>query len=175
MTLRVALGSTNPVKVAATETVFEAYGDPEVDAVSIDSGVPEQPTGHDETLEGAENRAARALEADASADYGVGIEGGVAEFDLRPGLYLVNWAAVSDGTHIERSGGTVIRLPDSIAARLHDGEELGPLLDDLLDTSGIKKRAGAAGVLTDDAIERQSVLEHALAGAVGPFFTEFYE
>jgi len=171
---RVAVGSTNPVKVGATERVVAEHFEAEVTGVAVDSGVPEQPRGRQETVTGAENRAARALEAEPEAAYGVGIEGGVAALDERPGLYVIMWAAVSDGERVERGGGPTLRLPDDIAERVRVGEELGPVLDDLLDTDGIKKRAGAAGVLTGGAIDRESALTHAVAGAFGPFVTDRY-
>ena len=171
---RVAVGSTNPVKVGATDRVVADHIDADVVGIAVDSGVPEQPRGRAETVTGAENRAARALEAEPDATYGVGIEGGVADLEYRPGLYLIMWAAVSDGERVERGGGPTLRLPDDIAERVRDREELGPVLDDLLDTDGIKKRAGAAGVLTGGAIDRESALAHAVAGAYGPFVTDRY-
>ncbi|WP_415380885.1 inosine/xanthosine triphosphatase [Halosimplex sp. TS25] len=171
---RVAVGSTNPVKIRATERVAEALFDADVAGVAVNSGVAEQPTGQAETVTGAENRAARALEADHQATYGVGIEGGVAEFEERPGLYLIMWAAVSDGDRLERGGGPSLRLPDDIAERVRDGEELGPVLDDALETEGISEREGAAGVLTGGAIDRESALAHAVAGAFGPIAADFY-
>ncbi|WP_123538747.1 inosine/xanthosine triphosphatase [Halosimplex salinum] len=171
---RVAVGSTNPVKVAATERVVEELFEATVVGVAVDSGVPDQPTGRAETVTGAENRAARALEADTDATYGVGIEGGVADIGERPGLYLIMWAAVADGERLERGGGPSLRLPDDIADRIRAGEELGPVLDGVLDTDGIKERVGAAGVLTGEVVDRESALTHAVAGAFGPFVTEFY-
>lgn len=172
---RVAVGSENPVKAGATKRVAdELFGEAEVVAVAVDSGVPDQPRGRAETVTGAENRAARALEADPEAAYGVGIEGGVATLDERPGLYLVMWAAVSDGDRLERGGGPALRLPDDVAERVRAGEELGPVLDDRLGTEGLSERAGAAGVFTGGAIDRESALVHAVAGAFGPFATEFY-
>jgi non-canonical (house-cleaning) NTP pyrophosphatase len=33
---------------------------------------------------------------------------------------------------------------------------------------------GAAGVLTDGSIDRESALAHAVAGALGPFVTDLY-
>ncbi|WP_459193618.1 inosine/xanthosine triphosphatase [Halosimplex sp. J119] len=171
---RVAVGSENPVKIRATERVVDDLFDAEVAGVAVDSGVPEQPRGRTETVTGAENRAARALEVDPDAAYGVGIEGGVAELDERPGLYLIMWAAVTDGERLERGGGPLLRLPDDVAERVRSGEELGPVLDDLLDTEGVSERAGAAGVLTGEAVDRESALAHAVAGAFGPFATDLY-
>lgn len=183
---RVVVGSANPVKVAATERVVaggEAArvggGDVAVESVSVDSGVSEQPRGRAETLAGAENRARRALAtadgtAEGAADYGVGIEGGVADPEGAPGLWLVMWAAVTDGDRLERGGGPSLRLPEDVATRVRAGEELGPVLDDRLGTDGLKTDAGAAGVFTGGAIDRESALVHAVAGAFGPFVTDRY-
>ena len=176
--MRVGVGSGNPVKRRAVEAALDAGEDAlgegaTVEAVPVDSGVSEQPRGHGETVAGAETRARNVLAAGAY-DLGVGIEGGVADLDDRPGLYLVMWAAVTDGETIERGGGPSLRLPGDIAERVRGGEELGPVLDDVLDTEGVKERAGAAGVLTGDAVDRESALAHAVAGAFGPFVTEFY-
>lgn len=172
---RVAVGSTNPVKVGATERVLAEQFDADVTGVAVDSGVAEQPRGRAETITGAENRAARALEAEPDAAFGVGVEGGVADLDDRPGLYCIMWAAVTDGEAVERGGGPALVLPDEVAGRIRAGEELGPVLDDLLDTEGISERAGAAGVLTEGAIDRESALVHAVACAFGPFVVDRYE
>lgn len=172
--MRVVVGSTNPVKVAATERVVDKLFEATVTDASVDSGVGEQPLGRTETVAGAENRAAWALERQPEADYGVGIEGGVVAESERPGTYLVMWAAVTDGDRLERGGGPTLRLPEQVAARIHEGEELGPVLDDVLDTEGLSERAGAAGALTGEAIDRESALAHAVAGAFGPFVTDLY-
>lgn len=165
--MRVAVGSGNPVKRAA---VAAALSDATVDAVSVESGVAEQPWGDDETIEGARNRAQRALSD--GYDFGVGLEGGVDERDGQ--LFLVMWAAATDGERVEVGGGPRIRLPDDVAARLHDGDELGPVMDDLLDTSGIAENQGAAGVFTGGVTDRTEALRTAVGGALGPFLTEYY-
>ncbi|AHG03149.1 hypothetical protein HALDL1_05760 [Halobacterium sp. DL1] len=165
--MRVAVGSGNPVKRAA---VAAALPDATVEAVTVESGVAEQPWGDDETVEGARNRAQRAL--GEGYDLGVGLEGGVHQ---RGGqLFLVMWAAATDGERVELGGGPRIRLPNDVAARLRDGEELGPVMDDLLDTSGVAENQGAAGVLTDGITDRTEALRAAVAGALGPFRTDYY-
>ncbi len=170
--MHVAVGSTNPVKVEAVERTLARY-EPSVTAVAVDSGVPEQPWSIAETVTGAENRARRALEQ-TEASYGVGLEGGVADLDGVPGLTLVMWAAVTDGRRLERGSGPSLRLPDRVATRLDAGEELGPVMDDLLGTSGVAETEGAAGVLTDGLTDRPSALSHAVACAFGPFRVPHY-
>ena len=142
--MRVGVGSQNPVKVAATET---ALGDvpATVTAVAVDSGVPEQPWSESETIAGAKNRAFRARAAD-DYDLGVGLEGGVAHVDGADGLFLVMWGAVTDGETVGLGSGPRLVLPASVADRLEDGEELGPVMDDLTGVEGIARKQGAAGV-----------------------------
>jgi len=169
----VAVGSTNPVKLSATRMALENATVPAtVTAVDVDPGVSEQPRGTAETARGARTRARRALD---DADLGVGIEGGVDDEGPIDGLALVMYAAVTDGDRIELAAGPTLRLPDEIATRVRAGEELGPVMDDVLGAEGVKRRAGAAGVLTDGATDRESALATAVAGALGPFVTGQYD
>jgi inosine/xanthosine triphosphatase len=166
--MHVAVGSRNPVKRAAVET---ALPNATVEAVGVDSGVAEQPFGIAETVAGAENRARHAHDGH---DLGVGIEGGVARLADLDGLWLVMWAAATDGERWGHGGGPTLRLPDDIATRLDAGEELGPVMDDVLGTEDIAKNEGAAGALTGGITDRESALREAVAGALGPFVTDHY-
>lgn len=186
------VGSGNPVKRRAT--VRAAPEGWTVEASAVPSGVAEQPTGRSETVAGAENRARAALEtaaptrsgpddgterptggdAGATAALGVGIEGGVARPDGLDGLWLIMWAAATDGDRTGRGGGPTLRLPDRIAERVDGGEELGPVMDDVLGESGVARDRGAAGALTGGAIDRERALAAAVAGALGPFVTDHY-
>lgn len=174
---RVAVGSTNPVKVAATERAL-AGGDGVVSttvvAVGVDSGVPDQPRGIDQTVVGAENRARRALREDERTDLGVGIEGGVTEYPGVDGLHLVMWAAATDGERLGRGGGPSFHLPERVAERVRGGEELGPVMDDLTGREGVKRDRGAAGVLTAGHTDRERALAQAVAGALGPVVADWY-
>jgi len=171
--MRIAVGSLNPVKEAATERLVGGSFDATVVPVDVESGVSEQPRGHGETLAGAETRARNAL-ARTDASLGVGIEGGVATFDGAEGLFLVMWAAATDGDRLGRGAGPSLRLPTDVADRVRRGAELGPVMDDLLATDGVARNQGAAGVLTGGLVDRESALAHAVAGALGPFVTDRY-
>ncbi|MCD6286890.1 MAG: DUF84 family protein [Anaerolineae bacterium] len=72
-----AIGSTNPVKLAAGKAVIRRLygGHIDIVTVSVASGVPFQPWGDRETRRGAINRA-RAAQAATSATWGLGLEGG---------------------------------------------------------------------------------------------------
>ncbi|SNR40335.1 inosine/xanthosine triphosphatase [Halorubrum vacuolatum] len=183
-TVRIGVGSGNPVKRRAVELAIGeelgAGGDTgiTVESVAVDSGVSEQPTGHEETITGARNRAAAVHDAgDTDADrfdFAVGIEGGVARFPGVEGRFLVMWAAVDDGERVEVGSGPALRLPDDVAARINAGEELGPVMDERLGTDGIAERGGAAAALTDGRLTRAGALSSAVAGALGPFVSTEY-
>jgi inosine/xanthosine triphosphatase len=167
--MNVAVGSTNPVKIDAVERTLERYA-PSVTTAAVDSGVSEQPRSVVETVTGAETRARRALEA-TGADYGIGLEGGVARLEGVPGLHLIMWAAATDGDRIERGSGPTLRLPDRIATRVDAGEELGPVMDKTFGREGIAESDGAAGVLTGGLTDRTQALGEAVACSAGPILS----
>jgi inosine/xanthosine triphosphatase len=184
--MRVGVGSTNPVKRSATESALREFPGTSVESVAVESGVSEQPAGEHETLEGAQNRARNVLDA-GEYDVGVGLEGGVAEIatgdgvevneevGTADGLFLIMWAAATDGNRMGWGAGPRLRLPESIASRVWDGEELGPVMDDVLGMDDVAKKQGAAGALTGGIIDRETALRQAVAGAFGPFVTDFSE
>lgn len=76
--MKIALGSTSPIKLAALTTVAKGFNQQaEIVAVPARSGVNEQPAGYDETYKGALNRAQAAFEAVPDADFAIGIESGL--------------------------------------------------------------------------------------------------
>ncbi|MFC6787639.1 inosine/xanthosine triphosphatase [Halobaculum halobium] len=174
--MRIGVGSGNPVKREATERAVAdsdgLAGEPVIESCPVSSGVSEQPRGHEETRLGAVNRAEAVL--DEGYDLGVGIEGGVAEYDDRGALFLVMWAAVSDGERVGLGTGPSLALPDAIAARVRAGAELGPVMDDVLGESHVARNQGAAGALTGGRVDRTDALRTAVAGALGPFVTDLY-
>lgn len=54
------------------------------------------------------------------------------------------------------------------------GEELGPVLDDVLGTDDVAENQGAAGALTGGVMDREGALREVVAGALGPFLTDHY-
>jgi non-canonical (house-cleaning) NTP pyrophosphatase len=94
--------------------------------------------------------------------------------DAATDRYLIMWAAVTDGDRWGVGGGPSYPLPESIAARIGDGEELGPVMDDVLGASNVAENQGAAGALTDGQTTRTDALATAVAAAAGPFLTDLY-
>jgi inosine/xanthosine triphosphatase len=172
--MRIAVGSGNPVKRRAVESaVASTLKEADVVAESVDSGVSEQPRGQAETIAGAETRAANAL-GTGEYDLGVGLEGGVAEFGGADGLFLIMWGAVTDGEEFGYGAGPSFRLPESIGERVVAGEELGPVMDDVLGEEDVAKNQGAAGALSAGVVDRDDALGAAVAAAMGPFVSGQY-
>jgi inosine/xanthosine triphosphatase len=168
--MRVAVGSENPVKIAAVEEVFsKVFGSVEVVSILIDSGVPPQPFGLD-TLRGAENRAKRALEA-TGADYGVGIEGGLIE--LGGQWYNLGFVAIVDkGGFLGTGTSGWFELPPSFVERLRGGEELAGVVDSFFGVKGVGRTEGAVGVLTGNRVTRRDLYVHGLYMAMIPLLNK---
>jgi inosine/xanthosine triphosphatase len=168
---RVAVGSTNPVKLAAVRAVLTRLSDAVVvDGTTVSSGVPDQPMGDAQTIEGATNRA-RAACAALGADLGVGIEGGVV--DAPDGMRTCAWAVVVTADGAAHVGGSLsMPLPDAVAALVREGVELGHAIDRLVGTENIKHGAGAVGILTEGLVTRQQAYEVILAYALAPVLGE---
>ena len=61
--LKVIVGSKNPVKLNATRNILERiFSDLTITATDVDSEIPDQPFGLDQTIEGAINRAKNAFD-----------------------------------------------------------------------------------------------------------------
>jgi len=89
-------------------------------------------------------------------------------------LFLVMWAAVTDGERRGVGAGPSLLLPESIAARVRDGEELGPVMDDILGESNVARKQGAAGAFTDGRLSRTDALDAAVTAAASPFLSDLY-
>jgi inosine/xanthosine triphosphatase len=172
---RIAVGSTNPVKVAAVRSVIERiWGDCEVVAVAADSGVPAQPLGDEETQRGARSRAFGALSATPDMDLGVGIEGGVVVLPSGA-MRTCAWAVAVDRTGGEGIGGSLsMPLPHAVAQRIAAGEELGHAMDHVAQVLGTKWGRGAVGILTAGLIDRQRAYEPLVTYALAPWLAPAY-
>jgi inosine/xanthosine triphosphatase len=172
MVRSVAVGSTNPVKLAATRAVLERVAPrASVGGVSISSTVSDQPFGDEETMRGALVRARRARDA-VAAELGVGIEGGVV---MAPdgSLRTCAWAAIVSADGRESVGGSLaMPLPSRVAALVRDdGLELGAAMDRITGERDTKQGRGAVGILTAGLVDRQAAYEVILTYALAPFLT----
>jgi inosine/xanthosine triphosphatase len=171
--ITIAVGSTNPVKLAAVRAVlYEIYPQATFKSIAAPSGVPEQPWGDEQTRTGAYNRAEAALAA-AEATLGVGLEGGIV--DTPVGLMTCAWCAIVNSQGKTGYGGGVhMLLPPSVAAALHQNGELGPAMDRLVNEHNTKQGRGAVGILTNGLSNRQTAYQQLVAMAAAPFVTDYY-
>jgi inosine/xanthosine triphosphatase len=167
----IAIGSTNPVKIAAARAVLAPLAvHATIDGIAVASTVPDQPVGDDETIRGAIARA-HAARAAMNAEIGVGIEGGVvAEAD--GGMRTCAWAAIVDAHGTTGVGGSLaMALPLRVAEMIRGGVELGHAMDVLIGAHDTKRGAGAVGILTAGLVDRQRAYEVLVTYAVARFVT----
>ncbi|KAG8411171.1 hypothetical protein J3459_016567 [Metarhizium acridum] len=178
----VIVASENPVKIGAARDGFSrmfpgvAF---DVRATSVPSGVPDQPSTDQETLQGALNRARNARAAEPNADYWVGLEGGVD--DAGPAhreapMQSFAWIAVigkggEEGSpeRVGKARTATYYLPRQTATLLRGGMELGHADDLVHGRTNSKHKSGSVGILTGDVVNRQSYYSEAVVLALIPF------
>lgn len=170
--LFVALGSTSPAKVRATETALRTVHGRfvAVTHVAAPSGVPAQPVGDEETYAGALTRARGALALVPGARLGVGIEAGVTTGDPGARMYTSAWVVALDRTGLTGSArSATFEVPGFLAERVVAGEELGTALDRAYGLERAKDGPGAAGVLTRGGVSRSDLYVQAVLLALVPW------
>ncbi|MBE0376591.1 MULTISPECIES: inosine/xanthosine triphosphatase [Pseudoalteromonas] len=168
-TLRILVGSKNPVKINAARSIFSLYYPAmTIDCQGVDapSQVPDQPIGEDETRIGAENRVLYCQQYH-QADFYVAMEGGAEQFSYGPATFAFVVIANNQQRVIGRSSN--LPLPLSLYNALLQGKELGDVMDNAFNTSNIKQQGGAIGLLTNHHATRESTYTQALTLAMAPF------
>jgi len=167
--LKILVGSQNPVKVAAAKEIFSQYF-PEYSldcqGMHAPSGVPDQPLGEDDTRIGAENRVKHLIKHH-QADFYCAMEGGANQFSYGPATFA--FVVISNGKQTSIGRSCNLPLPQSVYDKLLAGEELGHVMDDLFNTENIKQKGGAIGLLTNHLATRESSYTQALLLAMAPF------
>lgn len=170
MSLKVIVASKNPVKIEATQAGFQRMFKNEsfvFEGVSVPSGVRDQPMSSKETLEGAQNRAKNAKNQYPSADYWVGIEGGIHDDEF--GMQAFAWIVILSKEKSSQAQTAVFYVPEPIAKMVREGVELGEADDKYFGRSNSKQKDGAVGILTNGEIDRKAYYEHAMVMALIAF------
>jgi inosine/xanthosine triphosphatase len=160
----IAVGSINPVKIAAVRSVMERiYGDVRVTGIDVSSGVPPQPF-EEQTHQGSENRARAAL---GDHDMAIGIEAGV--FEMLDGLYDIQHCTIitKDG-RVTYGHGSGFRYPDNIAGLVRKGMTVGEAVKQVYGNTEIGKKQGAIGLLSKGLLDRKSLTEQSVMAAMIP-------
>ncbi len=169
--MRIAVGSTNPVKIRAVKSVFsEFFGDAEVVPRKVDSGVSRQPKNY-EVISGAINRARRAYSSDV--DYSVGIEAGLLEFPHTLTGYLdFQFCGIYDGENIFIGAGPGFEYPPRVVREVDRGKEVGEVMEQISGISEIGRKHGSIGFLTKNRLSREDITKIAVTMAVIPLINE---
>ncbi len=162
--IRVAVGSTNRVKVEAVREVMESiYGSVRVYAVDAKSGVPDQPF-ESETHRGAVNRAKEAL---GDRDLSVGIEAGV--FELYGELMDIQHCAIIDQKgRITVGMGSGFAYPKDIADLVRGGLTVGQAVDKVYEKNAVGHSEGAIGLLSKGIMDRKELTKQSILAAMIP-------
>lgn len=172
--LRVAVGTQNPVKVQAVrDAISEVWPTADCFGCRVESGVSAQPRSEDEAIKGATNRATASCER-FDADLGIGLEGYTV--DTSHGMFLSAWIAIvrQDDLSLPSvpvglgSSGRLL-VPEVLAERIRNGDELGPLMDQVTSQQHTKQKQGAVGILTNGLIDRQEALRIGVLCALARF------
>jgi len=170
MAVRIIVASTNPVKLDSVRNGFRSWlADETIGVIGVDvpSGIRFQPMSDEETYLGAENRARAVKETDPTADFWVGIEGGV---ETQPdGLAAFAWIVIRSKELRGIARSATFRLPDAVSDLIKKGVELGVADDMVFGREDSKRTNGAVGLLTNDRVTRTDLYAHAVILALIPF------
>jgi inosine/xanthosine triphosphatase len=167
--LKIIVGSKNPVKISAAKHIFTMYFPQHSVAcqgVDAPSSVPDQPIGEQQTRDGAQNRV-NYCKQHYQADYYVAMEGGAEQFSY--GAATFAYVVIDNGLNQVVGRSSNLPLPQVLYNQLLNGAELGDVMDNAFNTTNIKQRGGAIGLLTNDHASRESTYTQALTLAMAPF------
>ncbi len=169
--MKIAIGTTNEAKVSAVRKIIGGvWPTAEFFSVETQSGVAAMPLTDEEGIAGAINRAKNALQK-IDSDYSVGLEGSVHE--NKYGMFLGGWVVIlnKDNSKIGIGNSGEILLPEWIRKKLNAGEELGPIIKELMkdEQDRIRQTSGTNGILTKGLYTREMEFEHAVRTAMAIF------
>jgi len=159
----IVVASKNPVKIRSAKRGFQRMFPNEVfqmQAVSIPSGVSDQPQSDSETLKGALTRAHGAAFHFEEADFWVGIEGGVEVQNDEMAAFA--WVVIKSRDGIGKARSGTFYLPPEVVEQIRQGRELGDADDIIFRRTNSKQESGAIGILTGNVIDRTLLYEHAV-------------
>jgi len=185
--LKLAVGSTNPVKInSAAKGIAKATSnsldDIHCQGFPVKSTVPDQPIGLIQTRKGATDRALNAWRAyidqrSLPPDYSVGLEGGIV-VDEEDGtvMHCMACICIYNGEYCSTANSASFPLPYAISKLVKEGLELGDADDRVFNVVNSKQGDGTVGKLTKGVIDRTAYYEHAVVLAFARFhFPHLYE
>ncbi len=179
----IGIGSKNPTKINATKIAFEKYYQIHyLHSFLVDSRVPDQPIGFEETISGAVNRAKGAFSAlkpsknNDIKPFGVGIEAGLIKIPYTLTGYMdFQFCVIIDELgKISLGTGVSFEYPSQIVEQILQNEdlEIGNLLGNMAHNINLKYEAGAIGFLSKNQMNRTELLTSAVMCALLPIINK---
>jgi len=170
--MRVVVGSQNPVKLNATRNILEEiYGEIDISSKDVDSGVPDQPFGLDQTIKGAINRAKNSYSVDV--DLSIGIESGLMETpNTLTGYIDLQWCAIFDGEKVTLGVSSGFEYPMEVVKEVLSGFEVGDVMDRITGVTNLGTKKGAVSHLSRDMLNRTENTEQCILTAMIPRMNE---
>ncbi len=167
----IAVGSQNPVKVESVRLGFSKVW-PQVSWEAVGykttSRVSDQPMSVTESITGARNRAKSALNDNPEAEYGVGLEGGLEQ--INNDWFDCGWIVIIDRQGREGIASTGrIHTPESMMKLIHEGKELGDVIDIVFHRQNAKQAEGQFGLMTNGAVTRTTGYTEAVCLALSRY------
>jgi len=170
--MKILVGSLSPVKLSAVEEAFQNYFD-NISVIGIEtkSGVSDQPI-NDDVFTGAENRAITLKKKNdieyLGGKFFVGIEGGIANIYKR--WFAFGGVCIIDNKGNKGFGSSAhFELPREITDRLLAGEELGFVMDEIMQAENTKQKGGAISFFSNGVMNRKKLYVHGIISALVPF------
>jgi len=171
--MKIAIGTTNEIKVQALEETLNDY--PQfvraiVSSFSVPSGIAEQPLSLEEMIRGAKNRAHNAYLACNGCHYSFGIESGLFEaVGSQTGFLEACICCIFDGVdfHVGLSCGFEVP-PQILGLVLDNNKDLGQACYESGITANSKLGAaeGLVGILTKGRINRKEYTKQCITTAL---------
>jgi len=166
--LKIAVGSTNRVKVDAVRNIFtQAFGLVEVLSIEPNQSVGKQPR-EERTIKGSIERAKSALEK-TGADFGVGVEAGLFYNSVLNRHLDIQYCAIIDSSGKMTVGhGPGFEYPPKVIRSVLEGGTVGDTMSEITEIEEIGHKMGSVGYLSDGMIDRTSLTEIAVLMALIP-------
>ena len=168
--MKINVASLNKQKVRAVEELVRLYpmlAGANVEGVSVESGVGDQPKSLEETVNGAINRAKLAFK---ECDYSFGIESGLMQVPhTKTGIMDLCVCAIYDGKNIHLGLSSAFEPPKVIYDLMHDK---GMNMSDATLAAGLTKHKhvgseeGLIGILTHGRLDRLAYTKQAVVTAL---------
>lgn len=168
--MKIAVGSANPVKIAAVAESLILYphlAHAEVFGIETASGVADQPKTLEETVQGAMNRAKGAFK---DCDYAFGLESGLmAVPNTKSGFMDVCVCAIFDGNEYHLGLSSAWEAPKQVMEHmLKDGLDMNQAAfkAGLTNNSKVGSAEGLVGILTKGRLTRKEYTKEAIRTAL---------